>query len=367
MELAVLQERLAATQRLMREREIDSLFVAPSSDMVYLLNLPAHASERLVVLAVPQDGAPQVVVPTLEASRFAAVRDLVTLHTWDETENPVELLRRVVGSAEAPVIAVSEQMWSIFLLRMLEWLPTATFVGAGNLLRELRMVKDEAELAALGEAAHRADLAWDEFVATTTLAGKTERDAALALTDLRAKHGLEVHGIGICASGPNSAAPHHMTGDRTISEGDVVIFDFGGTYDHYTADVTRTVVIGEPTAEQRACYAIVEAANDAALAALKPGNTCQDVDRAAREVITRAGYGPAFIHRVGHGLGLDGHEEPYLVEGNTLPLRAGMVVSDEPGIYLEGRFGIRIEDAVIVRDGGGEKINFARRDFTVMR
>lgn len=362
----VWRERIEAAQRLMAEQGVDFLIIAPSSDLVYLLDVAAHASERLAVLVVPRQGRPTVVVGELEQSRFAARADLVDLHTWAETANPVSLVQALVAGTGRPVIAVSEQLWSVFLLRIITALPEATFISAGGLLRELRMVKDTQELAHLREAAHRADLAWDEFAATATLTGKTEVEAARELAALRAKHGLEVEGIGICASGPNSAAPHHITGDRVISEGDVVIFDFGGRVAHYAADITRTVHIGEPGDEYRQVYDIVLRANEAALAALRTGNTCQDADRAARRLITGAGYGEAFIHRVGHGLGLDGHEEPYLVEGNTLPLRAGMVVSDEPGIYLAGRFGVRIEDAVIVTDDGGEKINHARRELTVM-
>jgi len=211
-----------------------------------------------------------------------------------------------------------------------------------------------------------ADAAWEEFVATARLTGKTERQAAEELTELRAKHGLEIHGIGICASGPNSAAPHHITGDRVIQPGDTVIFDFGGKHEHYSADVTRTVHIGEPDDEYRRVYDIVLRANEAALAAVRPGVACQDIDRAARKVITDAGYGEYFIHRVGHGLGLDGHEEPYLVEGNTLPLQVGMVFSDEPGIYIPGLFGVRIEDAVVVTEHGGERLNHCSRELTVM-
>ncbi len=366
MSLNVWRGRIEAAQRLMAETGIDFLIIAPSSDLVYLLDVAAHASERLAVMVVPRQGRPTIVVGELEQSRFAAQADLVDIQTWAETTNPVSLVQALVAGTDRPVIAVSEQLWSVFLLRIIAALPEASFVSAGDLLRELRMVKDAQELSNLREAAHRADLAWDEFVATATLTGKTELQAAKELAELRSKHGLLVEGLGICASGPNSAAPHHMNSDRVIAEGDVVIFDFGGKVNHYAADITRTVHIGEPSEEYRRVYDIVLLANEAALAALRTGNTCQDADRAARRLITEAGYGEAFIHRVGHGLGLDGHEEPYLIEGNTLPLRAGMVVSDEPGIYLAGRFGVRIEDAVIVTDDGGEKINHARRDLTVM-
>jgi len=302
----------------------------------------------------------------LERSRADAQASLVDIRTWEETVQPVDLVGDIVRSVPRPTIAVSDQMWAVFLVRMLEVIPDATFISGTSVLRELRMVKDREELDRLRRAAAMADAAWEEFVATARLTGKTERQAAEELTELRAKHGLEIHGIGICASGPNSAAPHHITGDRVIQPGDTVIFDFGGKYEHYSADVTRTVHIGEPDDEYRRVYDIVLRANEAALAAVRPGVACQDIDRAARKVITDAGYGEYFIHRVGHGLGLDGHEEPYLVEGNTLPLQVGMVFSDEPGIYIPGRFGVRIEDAVVVTEQGGERLNHCSRELTVM-
>jgi len=366
MDTSVLARRIADAQRLMGEREVDFLFVAPSSDLIYLFDYAAHASERLALLIIPRSGKPQLVVPLLERSRAAGRESLVDIHTWGETEQPVRLVREVVREVSQPSIAVSDQLWSGFLVRMLETLPDASFGSATPIIRELRMTKDADEVESLRRAAAMADAAWEEFVATATLAGKTERQAAQELSTLRARHGLEVSNLGICASGPHSANPHHMTGERVIEPGDAVIFDYGGKYRHYTADITRTVHVGEPDDEYRRVYDIVLRANEAAHAAIRPGAACQDVDRAARRVISDAGYGEYFIHRVGHGLGLDGHEEPYLVEGNTLPLRAGMAFSDEPGIYIAGRFGVRIEDAVVVTPGGGEKLNHARRDLTVM-
>jgi D-alanyl-D-alanine dipeptidase len=171
---------------------------------------------------------------------------------------------------------------------------------------------------------------------------------------------------GICASGPNAASPHHHTGDRVIQPGDSVIFDWGGILDGYHSDITRTVFIGAPTDEQRKVYEIVLRANQATFEAVKPGVPCEELDKAARSLITEAGYGPAFLHRVGHGLGLDVHEEPYLVGGNTMPLAVGMCFSDEPGIYLEGKFGVRIEDAMICTETGGKRLNEASREITVM-
>jgi D-alanyl-D-alanine dipeptidase len=366
MDIGLLGRRMAEAQALMDQRDVDFMFVSPSSDLVYLFDYPAHTSERLALLILPRSGKPQLVVPTLERSRSAGRESLVDIHTWNETEQPVHVVRDLVREVSRPTIAVSDQMWSVFLVRMLEAIPDANFVSASPLMRELRMTKDAAELDALERAAEMADAAWTEFATTVSISGMTEREAATALSQLRAKHGLQVTSIGICASGPNSANPHHSTGDRVIQQGDSVVFDFGGKYQHYTADVTRTVYIGEPDDEYRKVYNIVLQANQAALDAIRPGAACQDIDRAARKVISDAGYGEYFIHRVGHGLGLDGHEEPYLVEGNTLELKEGMVFSDEPGIYIAGKFGVRVEDAVVVTADGGIRINHCDRELTVM-
>ena len=362
----ILESRIAAAQQLMRDQEIDFLAVAPSSDLVYFLDVPAHASERLALLLIPQTGRPDMIVPTLETSRFADNAGLINIRTWEETDNPIDLVTEFTSGIAAPKISVSDQIWGVFLVRLANAIPSAELQEGGDLIKHLRMTKDEAELENLRLASSAADRAWNEFIETAQIAGKSEREAATILSGLRRKHGLDVPTIGICASGPNSAAPHHITGDRIIQKGDTVIFDFGGSYNHYRADVTRTVHIGEPDDEYRRVYQIVLDANQAAYEVIRPGIPCQEVDRVARKVITDAGYGEYFIHRVGHGIGIDGHEEPYLVEGNTLSLEAGMVFSDEPGIYIPGEFGVRIEDSVVVTEDGGEKINHCRRELTIM-
>lgn len=366
METQVLQQRVNRAQSVMQARGVDFLFVSPSSDLVYFFDVAAHASERLLLLIIPQRGKSQLVIANFERTHADGKEDLVELHTWEEHERPLDLVREIVAGVRSPSIAVCDQMRAGFLVGMLEVLPDANFSNGTGIIRELRMVKDESEIERLKRAAAMADAAWDEFVSTARLVGKTEREAAGELATLRAQHGLEVTGIGICASGPNSAKPHHRTGERRIQPGDSVVFDFGGKYEHYTADVTRTVHIGPPSDEYRRAYQTVLEANEAAVPHYRPNVACQDVDQAARTVIEAAGYGEYFSHRLGHGLGLDGHEEPYLVKGNTLPLRAGMVFSDEPGIYIPGQFGIRVEDSVVVREGGGEKINHCRRDLVVM-
>ncbi len=362
--IAVHAERMERAQAELARQGVDLLVAGASSDLRYLTGYAGHTSERLSLLLLPRQGEPAYVVPALEAPGLARQRDLFAVHPWEETQDPAALVAELARGMGAATVAVGDQLWSVFLLRLQAALPGARWVEAGPVLRPLRMVKDGREIELLREAARRTDDAWEEFI-TQPLAGQTERQALDRLLALTHARGLGP-GFGLCASGPHSASPHHQTGDRVIEPGDAVVFDWGGTLEGYCSDVTRTVAAGEPSAEFRRVYGVVLDANEAALTAVRPGAPCEDVDLAARAVIEDAGYGPFFIHRVGHGLGLDIHEEPYLVGGNDLPLASGMVFSDEPGIYLEGRFGVRIEDAVVCTDDGGVRLNEATRELTVV-
>jgi Xaa-Pro aminopeptidase len=227
------------------------------------------------------------------------------------------------------------------------------------------MIKDEREIALLAEAARRTDESWEEFL-TFSITGLTEWEVRDHLMGLLSARGLQPVFCNV-GSGPHGASPHQTASDRVIGPGDAVVCDWGGTLEGYNSDVTRTAHVGEPSPEFVRAYEAVLAANQAAFEAVRPGVPCQEIDRAARSVLTEAGYGDAFIHRTGHGLGLSLHEEPYLVEGNTLPLTEGMVFSDEPGVYFPGQFGIRIEDTVVCTGDGGRRLNEATRALTVMR
>lgn len=363
-DLSVHKDRLSRAQAELTRQGVDYLLVGISSDLSYLFGYEGHASERLTMLVLPQSGDAAVVVPTFESPLLRSREALAGLLIWEETDSPTELVGRFIGDAAGKTIAVNDHLYSGFLLKLQSTLPGAAWVSANDTLKPLRMIKDAREVELLHEAGRRTDVAWEEFIASP-LSGLTETQAMERLVALTRAQGLDL-GFGICASGPNSASPHHHTGDRLIQEGDSVVFDWGGTLEGYTSDVTRTVHVGEPDEEFRTVYATVLAANQAALDAVKPGVACQEVDRAARTLISDAGYGAAFLHRLGHGLGLDVHEEPYLVEGNTMPLAAGMVFSDEPGIYLAGRFGVRIEDAVVCTETGGMRLNEATRELVVV-
>jgi Xaa-Pro aminopeptidase len=349
----------------MAKRGIDVSFVGPSSDLLYLTGIDAHLSERLNLLILPKQGKPKFVVPVLESPLARAASDLVDIHMWEETESPTELAARLVAELKPKTLAVSDYLWSGFLLKLQGGIPEVTWTSAQAVLKPLRVTKDAREIETLAEVSRLTDEAWGEFVEGGPLSGLTETQAMERLGALMHKRGIGAS-FGICASGPNSASPHHHTGDRVIQEGDAVIFDWGGTLDGYHSDVTRTVFVGQPTEKFRKVYDIVRRANQATLDAVKPGVACEELDRTARDLITKEGFGENFIHRVGHGLGMDVHEEPYLVGGNKTPLEAGMVFSDEPGIYIEGEFGVRIEDSVVVTKDGGKRLNEASRELTVM-
>ncbi len=363
--LATHAARMERAQRLLAANLIDWLIVGPGSDLQYFTGLRGHDSERLSVLLLPAAGKPAWVVPVLEAPLLDGISDLLAIHRWGEADDPAARCASVMGGG-APVVAVTESLRAAFVLRLQGALPQASWVEATPVLRPLRMVKDAHEIAVLEEAARLTDEAWVRFL-DERIIGLTERQAMRRLVEITTDMGL---GPGFChaGSGPFSASPHHGGGDRVIQSGEAVVFDWGGTLEGYNSDVTRTVWTGgEPDPEFARIYQVVLEANEATLAAARPGVACQDLDTTARDLITAAGYGEFFIHRVGHGLGLSLHEEPYLVQGNSLPLEAGMVFSDEPGIYLPGRFGVRVEDTVVCTPDGARKINHAPRDLRVMQ
>jgi Xaa-Pro aminopeptidase len=357
-------DRLRRAQAEMAQQNIDLFVVGASADLRYLIGYEGHESERMSVLVLPRDGAPHYVVPGLEAPLLDEQRDLLQIVSWEETEDPAAKVAAIAGAAGLGTIAAGDELWSVFTLRLQRAMPRARWTEGGQLLRPLRMIKDEREIELLAEAARRTDESWEEFL-TLSITGLTEWDVRDRLMGLLAERGLQPVFCNV-GSGPNGASPHQTASDRVIGPGDAVVCDWGGTLEGYNSDVTRTAHVGEPSPEFVRAYEAVLAANQAAFEAVRPGVPCQEIDRAARRLLTDAGYGDAFIHRTGHGLGLSLHEEPYLVEGNALPLAEGMVFSDEPGVYFPGQFGIRIEDTVVCTAEGGRRLNEAARELRVI-
>ncbi len=349
-ERASFADRRARAAAKLRERDLAALLASPGADLFYLTGYQLFTSERLTCLVLARDGKATMVCPELEAPRAAAAAPDLERATWGETEDPYALVARLVNGAGG--IAVADQMWAAFVLRLESTLPRRAFSVASEITRELRMRKDASEREALRLVAESADRAYARMLGRP-FAGRTEREVGAELAGLLREEGHEEVGFTIVGSGPNGASPHHETGDRRIADGDVVVLDFGGARRGYRSDITRTVRVGRTIeSEAQRVHDVVRRAQDAGYAAARKGASAESVDAAARRVIDEAGYGAYFIHRTGHGIGLDGHEHPYLVRGNREPLEPGMAFSIEPGVYLAGRFGVRIEDIALIDDDG---------------
>ncbi len=366
--------RMAQAQARMKEQGVDWLLLAPGSDMRYLSGLSARVSERLNLLALPQAGQPRFYAPALEAMgpRELATQGLFDLSVWQEDENPVKLVAEAVrreGGQQR--LAVSDQMWSMFLLRLQAEITNVEWQSAAQVIEPLRIIKSAAEIAALAEIGAAADVVFGEII-KVRFSGRREVEIAELLGQMLRANQHEVAKFAIVASGPNGASPHHDAGERVIEPGDMVVLDFGGIGHHgYGSDISRTVFVAgdaglAPSEEQLNVCNTVQEAQELAFRAILPGIEAQALDKVARDHITAAGYGEAFLHRLGHGIGLDGHETPYLVHGNATKIAPGMAFSDEPGIYLAGKFGVRIEDIVYCNEDGGVRCNEATRELVMV-
>ena len=341
----------------MATRGLDALLLGVGADLPYFTGYEAMASERLTVFVITKGSDPVLFVPELEAPRVADGH--FEVRAWGELEDPVAMAANLLSADDG--VAVGDQMWSAFLMRFAKTLPHVEWRPASEVTRELRMRKDPEEIEALRQAAHAVDRVMARIPSEVRFAGRRERDVARDLAALTLDEGHDVAEFGIVGAGPNGASPHHEPGDRVIIDGDVVVCDFGGRLQGYFSDSTRTFVVGRPDSAVTEVHAVVLEANRAGQAAVAPGVACQDVDRAARKVIEDAGYGDHFIHRTGHGIGLEVHEHPYIVEGNEMPVEPGMTFSIEPGVYLPDRFGVRIEDIVACDVSGADALNMADR------
>ncbi len=357
-----LLERLQRFRTALAGQRIDVAVLGPSADFRYLTGEAARESERLTALVVPCDGPATLLVPELEAPRFGGEHHFV-VEAWRDGDDPIALLAERLRQLDAATIGVNDEFRAGFLLPLQERLVPRRFVRISPLLQELRAVKSASEIALLREAIARVDAAWARFCAEERLVGRSERQIARRLSELLLEEGLDEVAFCIVASGPNAASPHHEPSDRIVQSGEPVVIDIGGPYRGYYADMTRTPVAGRlRDPEFAAAHEAVLEAQQAAFAALAPGVPCEEVDGVARDVLANHGLAQYFTHRLGHGLGLAVHEPPYLVRGNRQPLRPGMVVTDEPGVYLPGRWGVRIEDVVVIAEHGAERLTRSPHD-----
>jgi Xaa-Pro aminopeptidase len=364
-------ERLAAVADAVRTKGLDVLLLTPGPDLRYVTGYDAKQLERLTCLAVPAGKDPLLLVPALElkaaqASPAGALN--LEIVTWGETEHPFGMISRAVGDPRS--VALSDRMWALHVLQFKDVFPAAEQHLASAVLSPLRMRKSAAEIAALkaaGEAIDRVHANVPRWLKP----GLTERQVGAKIAEAILAEGHVQVDFVIVGSGPNAASPHHEVSDRVIKDGDVVVVDIGGTMPSgYCSDCTRTYAVGHAPGDFTKYYEVLYNAQEAATASVRPGVSAESVDRTARGIITDAGYGEWFIHRTGHGIGLESHEDPYIVEGNSIPLEPGMAFSIEPGIY-PGPHGARIEDIVICTDpattgAGYQRMNNAPRDLVVV-
>ncbi|MFF9753012.1 peptidase M24 family protein [Streptomyces sp. DH-12] len=358
--------RMDRAARQAADAGLAGLLVAPGPDLVWLTGYtPPAVTERLTLLVLAAGREPVLVVPALEAPDAARATGApaLTLRDWTDGKDPYALTAALLDARGR--LGVSDNAWALHLLALQQALPGTSYVSLTEALPMLRAVKDAAELERLAAAGAAADAAFEE-IRHVRFSGRRESEVAADLAALLRRFGHSQVDFTIVASGPNGANPHHEAGDRRIERGDMVVLDFGGLKDGYGSDTSRTVHVGEPSEEERRVHDLVREAQEAGFRAVRPGAACQDVDRAAREVIADAGYGEYFIHRTGHGIGVTTHEPPYMIEGEEQPLVPGMCFSVEPGVYLPGRFGVRIEDIVTVTEDGGRRLNDTERELVIV-
>ncbi len=384
-------DRIQRAQEQLPAEDAAALLVGVGADLQWLTGYAAHMLERLTMLVVTTNGKPTLVVPRLELPAAqgctAAQAGIVELVTWEETDDPFQVVGGLLGAAKSrPEIQlgalggawgrlggllVSDRLWATFLLRLQAVVPDAAFGLASAVLGPLRAIKDAEEIELLRSAAHAADRVVAQ-IAGGRLVGRSESDVSHEVRERLVAEGHDEAAFAIVASGPNSASPHHEPGERLIRAGEPIVLDIGGTLEGYASDITRTLwVTGDedvrPDEQFTRLYDVLHEAQAAGRAAVRPGVACAQIDATTRALITNAGFGSNFIHRTGHGIGLETHEDPYIVAGNDEVLAQGHAFSVEPGIYLDGRYGARIEDIVVCAAAAADELNQASRDLYVVR
>ena len=363
-------ERLDRVRAAMAEQGVDVLLLSVGPDLPWLIGYEAMPLERLTMLVLPRDGEATLVVPRLEAPRVVERSDVFTIRPFEEAIDPVRLVVDLVGAADT--VGIGDRTWARFVVDLQAQLSASSWRKASEVTGPLRAVKDQAEVAALRRAAAAADRVAAQLQGgQIPLVGRTEAEVSADIGRRLLDEGHQRVNFAIVAGGPNAASPHHEADERVIQAGEVVLCDFGGTMTTdggagYCSDITRCVSIGEPPAEVTEAYAVLHEAQQAAVAAATVGTSCEAVDAAARRIIEAAGYGERFFHRTGHGIGVEEHEDPYVVAGNTTALVPGHAVSVEPGIYTAGAWGLRLEDIVVATADGPDPLNRADHSLIVI-
>jgi Xaa-Pro aminopeptidase len=361
----VYADRVERVRAEMAAQGVDVVLLSVGPDLPYLIGYEAMPLERLTMLVLPRDGDATLVIPRLEAPRVVEHPDVFGILAWNETDDPVELVAGLAkGASEA---AIGDHTWARFLVELMSAMPATTFRRANGVVGPIRMRKDAAEIAALRAAGAAADRVATQLQGgEIPMVGRTEAEVSADLSRRLIAEGHQRVNFAIVGSGPNGASPHHHASERVIQRGDVVVCDFGGRMAGYCSDITRTVSLGPPPADVADAYAVLQEAQQAAVASAVVGTPCEEVDAVARRIITAGGFGDRFIHRTGHGIGMEEHEDPYIVSGNALPLAPGHAFSVEPGIYTPGRWGMRLEDIVVATPDGPEPLNGVNHSLVVL-
>jgi Xaa-Pro aminopeptidase len=357
--------RMARAADQARDAGLAGLLVTPGPDLVYFTGYAPMIAERITMLVISVARDPVLLVPTLERSGAEGAPGVaaIAVSDWSDGDDPYRATAELLESDGR--YAISDSAWAMHVLGLERALPQSSYVSMTEALPMVRAVKDADELERLGAAGRAVDGCFEQII-QGRFQGRREREIAADLAALLLEHGHSRVDFTVVGSGPNGANPHHELSDRVIERGDMVVMDFGGVKHGYESDITRTVHVGEPTEDELEVFEVVRLAQQAGFEAVRPGAACQEIDRAARQVIADAGYGEYFIHRTGHGIGLTAHEPPYIIEGETEPLQPGMCFSIEPGIYLPGRFGVRIEDIVTVTTSRGRRLNNSSRELRIV-
>lgn len=370
--------RMDQVREHMDQLGVDALLLSHGADLPWLTGYRAMPLERLTMLVLRPDGEPVLVVPALEAPRVAGADDLFSMLPWTDDQDPIELVASLLAGGRPPAgrplrLAVSDRAWATTVLSLQRHLPGAEWIESSTVTSPIRAIKDAFELEALRAAGAAADRVAVRLQAGgIALIGRSESEVSGEIAALLVEEGHQQVNFAIVGSGPNAASPHHEPGGRIIGRGETVVCDFGGTFSvdgdvGYCSDITRTVVTAAPSDEVADCYRVLRWAQQDAVAAARAGVTASHVDAVARRIIEDAGYGELFVHRTGHGIGIEEHEDPYLVTGNDQLLEPGHAFSIEPGIYRPGRFGMRLEDIVIIgADGSPEPLNTVDHDLVVV-
>ena len=344
---------------------VDALILSVGSDLPWLTGYHAMPLERLTLFILPRQGTATLVIPRLEAPRVTPMPGVFEIAPWNETDDPIALSSTLLAGAS--VVAVGEQMWSRFLVDLVNARPGTRWVRSNVVMSDLRMRKDDAEVALLAAAAAAADrVAAQLHAGKIPLVGRTEAQVSADISARLIAEGHDKVNFAIVAAGENAASPHHHPGDRVIKKNEIVLCDFGGTMDGYCSDITRCVHTGPIPSDIAEAYAVLMKAQAAGVTAGREGETCESVDSVTRSVIADAGYGEWFVHRTGHGIGMEEHEDPYMVSGNVHPIAAGHAYSVEPGIYIPGRWGMRLEDIVVATPQGPRALNHADHNLVVV-